>query len=183
MSAFTVLGTSRLGVEPRCTACGAGATTYFNWRYAQERRSEEDLERIALFEPWQSLRKGSLYRCRTCQASWHLDNLATRMTHVEDSRLSLVLDWNAGPINLPAHLASVIEEIGPTPPDVYGNGLERRVTPCAVQTTSGEVVERAMVCVQPDAPVEDWMRFRLGSEIASIRPSKNALPVEGSPRE
>lgn len=95
-----------------------------------------------------------------------------------DSRLDFVLAWNAAPISLPPRLAAMVDEIGPTPPDIYGNGRERRVTPCAVQTNSGEVFERAMICVQPDAPVEDWMQARLGSEIAEIRPSQDALPLE-----
>lgn len=177
MSAVTYLSSSRLGAEARCSACGAGATMYFNWRYAQERRSDEDVARIELFEPWQDLRKGSLYRCRVCQATWHLDGHGGRMTHVEDSRLNLVLSWNAEPISLPGHLVSIVDQIEPTPPDVYGNGIERRVTPCAVRSKSGEVIENAMVCVQPDAPVESWMQFRLGSEIADIRPSANALPL------
>ena len=34
-----------------------------------------------------------------------------------------------------------------------------------------------MICVQPDAPVEDWMTVRLGSEIASITESPFALPL------
>jgi hypothetical protein len=150
----------------------------FNWGYATKRRSKEDMAQIALFEPWQTLRRGSLYKCRRCQALWHLDGQAERMTHVDSSRLDLVLAWNADPISLPEHLVSAVEDIGPTPPDVYGNGSERRVTPCAVQTTTGETVEHAMICVQPDAPVENWMRFRLGSEIANINPSKDTLPLE-----
>lgn len=100
------------------------------------------------------------------------------MTHVDDSRVELVLAWDAAPITLPADLVDIVQQIGPTPPDVYGNGRERRVTPCAVKTRSGETFERAMICVQGDAPVEDHMRFRLGSEIACIQESAFALPAD-----
>ena len=178
MSAFTVFGTSRLGAEPTCAACGAGATISFNWGYAQERRSPEDVERINLFAAWKSLRRGALYRCRVCQTVWHLDGRSERMTHVDEQRLELVLAWDAAPITLTPDLVSTVQQIGPTPPDVYGNGRERLVTPCAVHTNAGETFERAMICVQRDAPVEDHMRFRLGSEVASIQESTFALPAE-----
>lgn len=178
MTAFTVLGTSRLGAEPDCDACGAGATVSFNWGFAQERRSAEDVERINLFSVWKSLRRGALYRCRVCQTVWHLDSHSERMTHVDERRIELVLAWDAAPITLPPDLLHIVQQIGPTPPDVYGNGRERRVTPCSVETNSGETFERAMICVQVDAPVEDYMRFRLGSEVASIHESAFALPAE-----
>lgn len=178
MSGFTILGTSRLGAEPACDACGAGATVSFNWRYAQERRSAEDVERINLFAAWKNLRRGKLYRCLACQAVWHLDGDSERMTHVNDERIELVLAWNAAPITLPADLVAIVQQIGPTPPDVYGNGRERRATPCAVETNSGEIFERAMICVQADAPVDDHLQFRLGSEIARIHESAFALPAE-----
>lgn len=178
MSVFTVLGTSRLGAEPRCEACGAGATVSFNWGHAQQRRSAEDAERIKPFTIWRELRRGQLYRCRVCQGYWHLDGNADRMTYVENARIELVLAWDAGPISLPSNLSAIVERIGPTPPDTYGNGRERRVTPCAVETFSGEIYERAMICVQLDAPVEEHMHFQLGSEIASIHESADALPAE-----
>ena len=178
MSAFTVIGTSRLGVEPSCTACGAGASVSFNWAYARKRGASEDKERIALFALWRPLRRGQLHRCRMCQAIWHLDGDAQDMTHVENERLDLVLAWDREPIGVPPDIVAIAEKIGPTPPDVYGNGHERRVTPCAITTVSGTTFETALICVQLDAPVQAHMQFRLGSEIASIRESPFALPAE-----
>ena len=35
-----------------------------------------------------------------------------------------------------------------------------------------------MVCVQPDAPVQSYLQFRLGSEIAKVGTSRFALPLE-----
>ena len=177
MSGFTMLGTTRLDAQPRCEACGAGATISFNWRYAQERRSPEDLKQISLFSLWKVLRVGSLYRCHVCNEVWHLDGGGERMTHVAPERLDLVLAWDRAAIELPEALQAVLREIGPTPPDVYGNGAERRVTPCTVETVSGERFEKAMVCIQRNAPVQDHMTFRLGSEIAQISESPFALPV------
>jgi hypothetical protein len=131
------------------------------------------MERLAL---WKALRRGTLFRCRECDAVWHLDGYAEWMTSVSSERLPLVLDWNREPIVLSPATCDVIERIGPTPPDLYGNGKEQRVTPCAVTTRSGQRYGRAMICVQRDAPVQDFMRFRLGSEIAEIYESPFALP-------
>lgn len=173
---FTVLGTSRLGAEARCQACGAGALVSFNWHYARERQSPEDMEKIALFSQWIELRRGSLHRCRVCDEVWHLDRQAERMTHVEAERLPLILDWNRAAIELPANMVKEVRRIGPTPPDVYGNGSGQRVTPCEVVSRSGEHFERAMICVQLEAPVQVDVRFRLGSEIAEVKESVFALP-------
>jgi hypothetical protein len=177
MSGFTVLNTARLGADPRCAACGAGALISFNWRYAAGRQSSSDLPQRSSFGPWMPLRQGSLYHCRTCGEAWHLDSKSERMTYVVPARVDLVLAWNREAIGLPEHLAAAIQHIGPTPPDPYGNGIERRVTPCAVETVSGERYEKAMICVQHDAPVQDYLHFKLGSEVAAIEASRFALPL------
>lgn len=175
-SSFTILGTSRLGIEPRCHACGAGASLSFNWGYANQRRSPEDLRQMALFASWRPLRRGTLYRCSVCDEVWHLDERAERMTHVESGRLPLVLEWSLGASTLSAAISDIVQRIGPTPPDVYGNGKERRVTPCAVTTHSGERFDAAIICVQRGAPVEALFHYRLGSEIAEVSESPFALP-------
>lgn len=178
MSAFTIVGTSRLGVDPNCQACGAGATVSFNWAFAHERGSPEDVERITAFILWRSLRRGSLYRCSVCDEVWHLDGAEQTITHVRSTRLPLVLEWDQQPVTLTKEVEVQLEQIGPTPPDVYGNWSDKRVTPCKVIMTDGEEVDPAMVCVQLDAPVQDYMKTRLGSEIARVSNSSFALPLD-----
>ncbi|MGE5502467.1 MAG: hypothetical protein ACM3W4_11135 [Ignavibacteriales bacterium] len=175
MSAFTVIGTSRLGVEPTCGVCRAGATTSFNWGYAKQQPEQKSL--IAAFRHWQDLRRGSLYRCEACNECWHLNDDQREMTHVAADRLSLVLAWNQQAITLSHEMVSTLETIGETPPDRYGNGSRQRLTPCCVTTKGGEKVELAMICVQKDAPVQDYWTFRLGSEIHAVAPSPHALPL------
>src|SRR5262245_2739333 len=119
MAAITIVGTSRLGAEPRCRSCGAGATMSFNWAYLNKRANYEDNARIALFAVWRTLRRGVLYRCGVCQQCWHLDGDRKTMTHVADERLRLVLDWDRECIRLSDELVSVLKAIGPTPPDLY----------------------------------------------------------------
>jgi hypothetical protein len=99
------------------------------------------------------------------------------MTHVSSARLPLILGWDREPIELEEDLVPRLAQIGATPPDIYGNLSDKRLTPCKVVTTAGERVDPAMICVQLDAPVEDNMNFRLGSEIADIEESEFALPL------
>ncbi|MCZ4429701.1 hypothetical protein O3S81_08320 [Agrobacterium sp. SOY23] len=98
------------------------------------------------------------------------------MTHVQPERLPLVLEWNQKVISIPSSASIIIDRIGSTPPDIYGNGRDSRVTPCEVTSQTRERFETAMICVQRDAPVQHHMRFRLGSEIAEVRESQLALP-------
>jgi len=100
------------------------------------------------------------------------------MTHVNSAKLPIVFEWDREPIRLADELEARLEQIGPTPPDVYGNGNDKRVTPCKVSTITGEQVDPAIVCVQLDAPVQDHMHFRLGREIADIQDSEFTLPLE-----
>lgn len=155
-----------------------GSDSLVNWAFAHERGSPEDGERVAPFTRWKLLRRGSLYRCNVCHEVWHLDGGGQTMTHVSSARLPLVLEWDREPIVLSDELVARLEQIDPTPPDVYGNGSAIRVTLCKVITTAGQLVDPAMVCVKLDGPIQDYMNFRLGSEIADIKDSAFALPFD-----
>jgi hypothetical protein len=175
---FTALVASRLGTECRCESCGVGASVWFNWQFANKRQTPEDLRRIAFFAQWKELRRGILYHCRICDEVWYLDGKAEQMTHVSSERRPLVLEWDREETVVPSDISEIVERIGPTPSDEYDNEQGRRVTPCKVVTRSGEVFETAMICVQLDAPIQDHMLFRLGSEIAGVSARAFALPRE-----
>jgi hypothetical protein len=178
MSSIAILGTHRLGAEPHCKVCNAGALISFNWSSAQKSDRREYTEIVAHLIYWKSLRRGSLYRCSGCHEVWHLDGANEAMTHVSPARLSLVEQWGEKTIALSEKVQTQIERIGPTPPDLYGNGDQKRVTPCKVTTSSGEEIDPAMVCVQLDAPVQDHIQARLGSDIFSVSNSAFALPLD-----
>jgi hypothetical protein len=176
MSGPKMIGIWRLGAEPTCRSCGAGATTAFSWANATRPAGAGDDARVEPFVRWQPLRRGTLYRCEACDACWHLDEAREWMTHVPDQRLRLVLDWNREPIKLSSDVTALLAAIGPTPPDIYGNGNGQLVTPCSVETTSGERTDLALLCIQKDAPVQHGLEFRLASEIAHVSHSPYALP-------
>ena len=175
-SPVTTLRTSRLGAASTCDACGANSLLSFNWHHAIERGTADGLNHVATFREWQKLRRGQFFRCGVCNEVWYLDAGPGNLTHVQPERLPLVLAWSENAITLSAANLAIVDSIGPTPPDVYGNGRERRVTPCQVTTHAGERFDKAFICVQADAPVASHINFRLGSEIADVKESPFALP-------
>lgn len=176
--AFEPISTSKLEGEPFCPACEAGKLISFNWHYYRERGADDSTHDLASFEPWQDLRYGSLFRCRACARPWHLDGAGEMMTIVPEGRLDLILEWSRAEIILPANVLGTLGEIGPTPPDHYGNGREYAETPCGVVTRRGERIDAAIVSIQRDAPVEEWRPSRLASELADAYPSPYALPLD-----
>lgn len=178
MSSITTQGNSRLGANPTCTLCGAGAIISLNWALAREHRRAQDVERLSAFISWRRLRRGELFQCEACHELWHLDGGCQILTHISPARLPLILEWDRQSIKLREDWKYRLDQIGSTPPDLYGNGTDRRVTPCKVVTILGEQVDPAMVCVQLDAPVEHHMQFRLGIDVAGIEESEFALPFE-----
>ena len=105
MPTVTLLGTMRLGAEPFCDRCGAGATVSFNWSDAREQPGRNGATDVSNFIRWKPLRRGYLYRCNVCESVWHLDGDAARMTYVDDQRLKLIFAWDREPIRLPDDIA------------------------------------------------------------------------------
>lgn len=99
------------------------------------------------------------------------------MQFVSSERLELVEKWDKAPIRLSASQMVELEDIGCTPPDVYGNGVQFQETPCLVVTKDGETIDLAVVSLQRHAPIEQWRPYRLASDIEEIRLSPFALPL------
>ena len=163
-------GTPRIRGRAACSACGQPTCRSYNWQ-AHRRACP------ALFSPWRALRHGTLHRCGPCMAIWYLDVDNLFLTLVAEDRMPLMMEWDRGPVTLPADAAAVLGRIGATPTDLYGNEARRRLTPCEVVTHSGEMFRTAMICVQRDAPVDPDRHFRLGSEIARIAEGPFTLPL------
>lgn len=161
-----------------CPACRAGGLISFSWPDPPNYDDDKHWRPMESLQADRPLRYGTLYRCLACARPWHLNGAGNRMTIVPEGRLELVLAWNAAEIMLPDAVLEALGEIGPTPPDIYGNRRDYVEIPCGVLTRSGERVDVAIVSIQQDAPVDEWRPSRLGSEIASVYPSPLALPLE-----
>lgn len=176
--------TLRWGPTPECPVCLAGAFVSFNWSLADEAPGEGPLDPLfqmparGSFVLAETLRRGSLYRCKACQRHWHLDAGNTMMSHVLEDRIPLIQAWNRAAILLPASLREKVGTIGATPPDLYGNGQGFIQTPCGVITRDAERIDLAILSIQSAAPFEQFKRCRLGSDIADVYPSPFALPLD-----
>lgn len=171
------VSSSRLGRDPDCRICGAGSTISFNLEYAKTTDRPDARRDLSIFVSPQVMRWGTLFQCSSCGQPWYLDGNAQFMNFVPRERIGLIQEWNEHPILIGSEHLSKLEEIGRTPPDLYGNGAQFHETPCGVLTKSGERIDVAIVSIQRHPPFEDWRQYRLASEIESIYPSPYALPL------
>lgn len=172
------IASRRLDAIPRCEACGAGSVVGFNWDHARRSRDAETRRRVAALGAPRKLRSGTVYSCTRCNAAWYLHGDRPWMEAVPEGRMPIVEAWNRAPLVLPEAVRAALDAIGRTPPDLYGNGDAYHETPCSVVTASGEELNLAVVSRQRGAPVEESRNYRLASEIAEVRPSDFALPLD-----
>jgi hypothetical protein len=130
------------------------------------------------FATAEPLRRGTLYQCKVCHRHWHLDADGEVMTHVPEERVPLIREWSRGEILLPRLLRNKVDEIGPTPADIYGNGKLYTETPCSVLTREGHTIDVAIFSIQRSAPFESGRPSRVATDIVDIFPSPFALPLD-----
>ena len=197
-----ILSRSRSGVPATCKLCLAGKLDSFNWTNAKSTWAKAKFNQTdakfyeagtkanagttreinvpppGAFVIFQSLRYGTLYRCKICGEVWYLDGTEGMMSFVQQARVPLILKWSEQEIVLSETILAKLDAIGRTPPDIFGNGCQYSETPCGVQTILGESIDLAVVSFQQHAPFESWRESRLGSEIADVYESPYALPLD-----
>lgn len=171
------VSSSRLGRDPDCRICGAGSTISFNWEYAKTNNRPDARRDLSVFTSPRQMRWGTLFQCASCAQPWYLDGDARFMNFVPRERIRLIQEWNEHSIVIGSEHRAKLEQIGRTPPDLYGNGAQFHETPCGVVTKSGERLDLTIVSVQRHAPFEEWRQCRLASEIETIYPSPHALSL------
>lgn len=160
-----------------CQSCGAGGIYSFGWEQAQSSPYPQMRRDVSVFVRPRRLRHGTLYECVSCGQPWYLYGEPAVMNIVPRERLALIEKWNERPIILQQGHMDQLLAIGETPPYPYGSSRHCQETPCSVTTADGEQIDLAIVSMQRHAPFEDWREYRLGSEIAMVRPSPDALPL------
>lgn len=158
-----------------CRICGAGQLTMFNWPRAKEYPSAYNLY---VYEFEKKLKAGSLFKCKSCNNPWYLDENELFMNFIPKKRLELIEQWNSSPIILHSEQLQILKEIGRTPPGIYANADEYRQTPCKVITKKGEVFNFAIITQQRTPPFEECYKYRLASEIQEIKVSPFVLSLE-----
>jgi hypothetical protein len=172
--------------KPGCPSCDGTEYVSFSWAAAVEGAGGAvggAAQRIGRYpqhlQRESGLKFGSLYACPTCGEKWYLDRLEEWMSVIPRDRLPLLQEWNGRDLILPAELLAVAQEIGATPPDIYGNGSEYVQVPCDVTTKAGERITMALLSFQGSPPIEQSSHtIRFADEIASLRPSEFALTRE-----
>ncbi|MDH5178100.1 MAG: hypothetical protein OEZ39_16465 [Gammaproteobacteria bacterium] len=175
---LTTISSQYADKKPSCRICKAGSSISFNWSYAMEGKSADLPNSKDIYINPEPLKTGVLYQCRHCQSYWYLDADEQYMHHVADSKVALVQAWSQSDLRLSPQQLDILQAIGRTAPDIYGNGTEYNETPCQVKTTDGTLYPLAIISIQQHAPYEAWRNCKLATEIAEISPSPYALPHE-----
>ena len=171
------ISTKQMEEGSYCSSCQAGITISFNWKYAHE-NDDPDLPNIKdLYINAEKLTEGTLFQCRYCGSYWYLDPEERFMNHVKNEKLDIMRLKNNSHQALSPQNLEMLNKIGSTPPDIYGNGSQFKETPCQVKTKKGEIIECAIISMQSHAPFESWRDYRLASEIDEISTSPYALPL------
>ncbi|HEX8755071.1 MAG TPA: hypothetical protein VF745_01935 [Steroidobacteraceae bacterium] len=160
-----------------CQSCGAGGIYSFDWEQARSSPYPQMRRDVSVFVRPREMRCGKLYECVSCGQPWYLYGEPAVMNIVPRQRLALLEKWNGRPIILQQGHMDQLLAIGQTPPYPYGIFRHCQETPCSVSTADGEQIDLAVVTMQRHAPFEQWREYRLGSEIATVRPSPHALPL------
>lgn len=182
----------KINSTERCRLCGYGSMTSFNWPFAKNPTSDSNINIFNwpygkihpsgytsyVFEFIKKLKTGSLFKCKSCNEHWYLDENESFMNAIPKTRLELIKQWDASTIILNTEQLKILKEIGRTPPDIYGNGKQYHETPCKIITKNCEIFNFAIITQQRHAPFEKYRKYRLASEIQEIQSSPFALSLE-----
>jgi hypothetical protein len=101
------------------------------------------------------------------------------MERIPPERTALLWEWDAGPIALTAQHLQILEQIGATEADHYGNGRGVLKVPCAIRAKSNEVFDPCLLQITKRPPIAQWQKHvRLGTMGEEIFSSNYALPLE-----
>ncbi len=139
--------------DPGCPYCLSGIVSSFDWRRASQ-DPEDDLERtyVENLEFVRDLKFGRLFRCRVKDCQWHLDVDGSRMAIIEPDVADLLVDWSDRDLLPSAAQMTVLDRIGVSGGDTYGNWAEFRDYPCKCLTKDGEEIDLCIVRIQKTPP-------------------------------
>jgi hypothetical protein len=168
----------------RCDGSTQAGALWFDWRQALQGKGEfqkypKYLRRVG------TTKGGERHVCSVCSAPWFLQGdrgLHRMMMMVPQTCEPQFEAWCKNKLVCPAPILAMARSIGGAPPDFEDEADEVKI-PCSVTMRSGEHVELAVLSFSrlppiPSAaePSEKRARFRLVDELASIAPSRFALP-------
>lgn len=176
-----IVGTRRLdGTGTRsCPTCADPPYTAFDWQYAHERGDEKMRALVSVIKRVRPLEFGFLHQCAECKQYWVLDDQECLIERVPDDREQILFEWDSTPLPLTWEQLQVLDGIGGTGQDHYGNGRDRIEIPCAVVSEDGTVVDPAILWVTKRPPIVEYLkRVALFSGIATVSTTDYALPFQ-----
>ncbi|QDT94815.1 hypothetical protein V144x_02470 [Gimesia aquarii] len=125
-----------------------------------------------------ALKFGHLYQCSECKLHWFLDDDGLNMHGVTLDKIDLLFEWSDSKYIPTVNQFKILNEIGATGADQYGNGRGTLYIPCRIDTVSGNSIDKALVLITKKPPIDDWRQtIILGNAVSDIEPSDYALPL------
>ena len=174
---------------PGCAACdGSGRKTYrFDWTGALAGGRHWDRKYPLYLKRVCKVRDGERYRCSVCNAVWflHFTPDARLMTLVSAPYVPVFDAWSKRALGFPQQILEDARRIGANPVMIQGGDEGEVLIPCCVTTRQGERIELAALMFSDGPPIpsgsdpEDRLNsYRLMEDVASIEPSRFALPAD-----
>lgn len=176
-----IIGTTSSEKRPerRCPTCGDPPYISFNWKYAHEKGDEEMRLMADAIKEVRPMKFGFLHQCLSCSQYWVLDDRKYEIERVPKDREAILFQWDSVNLPLGSDQLRVLEEIGGTGADHYGNGRERIEIPCAVERQDGVLFDPAILWVTKKPPIVGYLpHVALWQNVKTVLPTDYALPFE-----
>lgn len=165
--------------KPECPACDGSNIVMFNWESANEKSANDLTKYTQGIRHEKNLRAGQLYYCPYCEQRWYLDREEVFMSIVPQERLPYLHQWNRMTLNFSDKQLALLETIGATPTDLYGNGQGVISVPCEVTGKDGSIYRKAIIRFQSYPPIDEWQKnWHFANEVVCFRESDFCLPQD-----
>jgi hypothetical protein len=136
-------------------------------------------DHISTLNKLKDLKFGQLMQCKLCQAYWFVESDQGLMDRVYPEDFPAIEAWNWLQLQPDGDQEKALEEIGATPPDIYGGLQDYIRIPCSCTLKSGEARDLCILRFQKRPPLTVLKREREGyvllNEVEKIFSSPFAL--------
>jgi hypothetical protein len=162
-----------------CPVCDDPPYLSLNVRHAREHGDTKAREFVRTIERVRPIKHGHLCQCPLCDQQWVLDETESVIERVPRGREQIVQEWDSEQLPIAEDQLAILEQIGGTGADRYGNGRERIEIPCAVTLEDGTVHDPAIVWITKKPPIQDhFPDVRLFDHVRAVAPTEYALPLD-----
>jgi len=143
----------------------------FHWK-----RDNNLAKNLILVEP---LKYGFLYKHKHFNQYWYLDGDEEYMHRVRNYQYDTLMEWNEKKITLSSDQITILDTIGATEADRFGNRRGKIKIPARVVLISGKTIDPCLIQISKLPPfIYEDKTIIFGDKVREIEPTKFALSQE-----